>query len=204
VGQVLDIDVPEVLVPVDHGVYCLRVNTKVIGVVEDYSVQDLLTHQITIEQRCHDVIAQTIRTAVHDKPLEEAIAEIQQLFLKDTAGISVPMCLPAFRPTQLLLDANERISAADAATAQAMELIAQRKQESEKRLNVEASMETEEQKGKLNKVILQATRDSCMLQQEAYGKEGAAMIEAAKHCKALYLVAGSSGLNTTVLALPSI
>lgn len=204
VGQILDIDVPEVLVQVDHGVYCLRVNTKVIGVVEEYTVQELLTNPVAIEQRCHDVIAQTLRNATHDKPLEGAIVEIQRLFLKDASSISDLMCVPAFRPTQLLLDANQRISAADAATGQAMELVVQRKQEAAKRSNLEASMETEEQKVKLNRVTLQASRDACMLQQEAYGKEGAAMIEAAKHCKALYLVTGSPGLNTTVLSLPSV
>merc|ERR1711871_448246 len=56
VGQTIEIDVPEVLVSVNQGVYCLKVNTKVIGVVEKYSVNDLLQNSVAIEQRCHDVI----------------------------------------------------------------------------------------------------------------------------------------------------
>ena len=53
-------------------------------------------------------------------------------------------------------------------------------------------METEEQKVRLHKVSLQTQRNEFMLQQEAYGKEGAALIEAAKHAQALYLFAGDS------------
>lgn len=204
IGQTLDIDVPEVLVPVNDGVYCLKVNTKVIGVVEPYSVPDLLQNPVAIEQRCHDVIANALRTAVHDKPLEDAIAEIQRFFLKNADSISELISVPTFKATQLLLDADQCVRPADAATEKAFALLVQRKEEASKRLALVAAMETEEQKVKLHRVSLQTNRDEFMLQQEAYGKEGAALIEAAKHTKALYLFSGSAGLNaSTVLTLPS-
>jgi len=204
VGQSLAVDVPEVLVPVDNGLYCLKVNTKVMGVVENYSVADLLQNPVSIEDRCHDVIAHALRCAVYDKSLQEALTEIQRIFLKDATSISALLSVPAFRPTQLLLDANERIAPADAATAEAMALLVQRRAEAAKRSALEASMETEEQKVKLHNVSLQKSRNEFMLQQEAYGKEGAALIEAAKHAKALYLFSGGSGVNAfTVLILPN-
>jgi len=203
IGQTLEIDVPEVLVPVNQGVYCLKVNTKVIGTVERYSVDDLLQNPTSIEHRCHDVIANALRSAVYDKPLEEALAEVQRIFLKDADGISKLFSVPTFKATQLLLDADQRVCPADEATGQAFHLLVQRKQESAKRCAVEAAMETEEQKVKLAEVALQASRNEFMLQQEAYGKEGAALIEAAKHTKALYLFHGA-GLNaSTVLTLPA-
>merc|ERR1712232_1113863 len=103
----------------------------------------------------------------------------------------------------LLLDADQRIAAADQATATALDLLAQRKQEAAKRAVLQASMETEEQKVKVHKVSLEVSKNECMMQQEAYGKDGATLIEAAKHAKALYLFSGSSGLNaSTVLSLP--
>lgn len=204
IGQTLEVDVPEVLVSVDHGLYCLKVNTKVIGIVERYSVDDLLENPVSIEHRCHDVIAHTLRSAVYDKPLEEALAEIQRIFLKGDEDISKLFSVPTFKATQLLLDADQRVCPADTVTNQAFDLLVQRKQESAKRSAIEAAMETEEQKVKLAKVALQTTRNEFMLQQEAYGKEGAALIEAAKHTKALYLFSGSSGLNSSmVLTLPS-
>jgi len=204
VGQVIDVDVPEVLVPLDQGLYCLKVNTKVIGVVEHYGTDDLAQNPVAIEHRCHDVIAQALRKAVLDKPLEEAFSTIQRMFLKDADMISSMLSVPTFRARELLLDADQCISPADAATTRALELILQRKEEVAKRTALEAAMETEEQKVKLQKISLQSTRNEFMLQQEAYGKEGAALIEAAKHTKALYLFAGGSGLNaSTVLTLPS-
>jgi hypothetical protein len=203
VGQTIEIDVPEVLVTVDHGVYCLKVNTKVIGVVEQYSVDDLLRNTVPIEQRCHDVIAQALRNAVYDKPIEEALAEIQSMFVKGGDSIAQLIDVPTFKARQLLLDADQCVGPADSATAKAFELLAQRKEEVAKRSALEAALETEEQKVKLHKVSLQTQRNEFMLQQEAYGKEGAALIEAAKHAKALYLFAGDSGLSASkVLTLP--
>merc|ERR1719210_1458293 len=113
VGQVLDVDVPEIHVPVEQGLYCLKVNPKVVGVVQSYSVQDLIQNPIPIETRINDVIANALRSAVYDKPLEEALVEIQRLFLKDPASISALISTPAFNVTQLLLDANEHIAPAD-------------------------------------------------------------------------------------------
>jgi len=202
-GQAVEIDVPEVLVPVNQGVYCLKVNTKVVGVVESYSVDELLQNPVSIEQRCHDVIAGALRSAVCDKSLEEALAEIQRLFMKDGDSIAKLLSIPTFKSTQLLLDAEECVRPADAATTNAFALLVQRKEEGAKRSALEAAMETEELKVKMHKVSLQISRNEFMLQQEAYGKEGAALIEAAKHTKALYLFSGGSGLNaSTVLTLP--
>lgn len=190
VGQVRSIDVPMVLVAVENGLYCVRVNTKVVGTVEAYSVEEIRQSSIAIENRCHDMIAHALRKAVYDKPLEEALVVIQNMFLKDAAGIAEVLSTPMFRPTQLMLDANENVTPADAMTQKAMELIQQGKQEAMKRANIEKAMDTEEQKVKLQKIGLQATRDELMLQQEIYGKEGASIIEAAKHAKALYLFSG--------------
>jgi len=211
VGQTIAIDVPDILVPVGQGLYCLKVNTKVIGTVEPYSVDELIKNTVSIEDRCQDVIANVLRSAVFDKPVEEALAEAQRIFLKDADSISKLLCaLPAFKVTQLLLDADKCIAPADSATKQAFDLVLQRKQEGAKRDAVEAGMATEEQKVKLAKVALQASRNEMMLQQEIYGQEGAAMIEAAKHTKALYLFSGGSGLSSggsglssAVLSLPS-
>lgn len=204
VGQTIEIDVPAVLVPVSEGLYCLKVNTKVIGTVESYSVDDLLQNPVPIEHRCHDVIAKALRTAVYDKPLETALADVQRFFLKDRESISQLLAVPTFKATQLLLDADECVRPADTATGQAFDLVLQRKQESAKRSALEAAMETEEQKVKLATVSLQAKRNELMLQQEVYGKEGAALIEAAKHAKTLYLFSGSSGLSSSsVLTLPA-
>jgi len=205
-GQTIEVDVPEVLVPVNHGVYCLKVNTKVIGVVENFTVDDLLRNPVSIEQRCHDVIANALRSGVCDQPLEEALAQIQRIFLKDSDGISKLLSVPTFKSTQLLLDADQCVRPADTATSKAFELLVQRKEEKAKLSALEAAMETEEQKVQMHKISLQTTRNEFMLQQEAYGKEGAALIEAAKHTKALYLFAGGSGLSglnaSTVLTLP--
>eukprot|EP00971_Amphidinium_carterae_P145675 2887185-Amphidinium_carterae.2 len=53
-------------------------------------------------------------------------------------------------------------------------------------------MERQEQQVKLDSIALQTQRNAMMLQQEIYGKEGAAMVEAAKHAKCLYLFGGAS------------
>lgn len=74
--QVLEVDVPKIDVPVDNGLYCLRVNTKVAGIVQDYSVKDLIDNPIAIEIRINDVIAGALRKAVFDKPLGQAMVEI--------------------------------------------------------------------------------------------------------------------------------
>jgi len=168
------------------------VNTKAIGTVQNYSVEDLVQNPIAIEHRIHDVIANALRSAVYDKGLEDALVEIQRIFSKDSAGISALISVPAFQVTQLLLDATEHVSPADPATQAAWDIIMQRKQEIAKRTVLEASMDTEERKVKLCRIALQSSREELMLQQEAYGKEGAAMVEAAKHAKVLYLCTGSS------------
>eukprot|EP00428_Durinskia_dybowskii_P067741 CAMPEP_0170386886 /NCGR_PEP_ID=MMETSP0117_2-20130122/17272_1 /TAXON_ID=400756 /ORGANISM="Durinskia baltica, Strain CSIRO CS-38" /LENGTH=393 /DNA_ID=CAMNT_0010642735 /DNA_START=61 /DNA_END=1240 /DNA_ORIENTATION=- len=190
--QVLDVDVPAMHIPVDNGLYCLRVNTKVVGVVQSYTVKDLTANPIPIESRINDVIANALRSAVYDKPLEEALIEIQRIFLQDAAGISKLISTPAFQVSQLLLDADDHISPANAATKQALEILVERKQEAAKRSVLEASMDTEEQKVKLRKIALESERSYYMLQQEVFGKEGAAIVEASKHAKVLYLCTGSS------------
>merc|ERR1711920_1001789 len=146
---------------------------------------------IPIENRINDVIANALRSSVYDKTLEKALVEIQRLFLKDVDGISALITTPAFKVTQLMLDANQHICPADRSTQQALDIITQRKQEGEKRAVVEASLETEEQKVKIQRVALQSERDAYMLRREAFGQEGAAMVEAAKHAKVLYLCAGT-------------
>lgn len=154
VGQVLDIDVPEVIVPVEKGLYCLRVKTKAIGTVRNYSVEDLVQSPIAIEQRIHDVIAKALRRAVYDKGLEDALVKIQRIFCKDGAGISAVISVPAFQVTQLLLDATEHVSPADPATQAALDIIMQRKQETAKQAVLEASMDTEERKVKLRRIAM--------------------------------------------------
>lgn len=203
VGQVLDIDVPAILVPVDNGLYCLQVNTKVIGKVESYTVQDLIQNPVPVEQRCHDTIAQALRVAVYDKPLEDAIAEIQRTFLKDADSVSALIAVPAFRATQLLLDANACIGPADDATKNALQICVQRKQQSAKCAVLEASMETEEQNVKVRRIELQAKREQMELERDIYGKDGCAMVEASKNCKVLYMN-WSTVPNNTVLTLPAI
>lgn len=189
-GQILEVDVPEVLATVENGLYCLKVNTKVVGVVQKYSVAELLQNRIAIEHRILDAIATTLRGAVYDLKLEEALVEIQRLFAKDASGISAAIQVPAFKVTQLMLDPNQSIVAADSATETTMQIIFERKQETSRLAILEASMASEEQKVKLHRVGLQAIRDEMMLQQEVYGKEGAAMVAAAKHANAVYLCVG--------------
>lgn len=203
VGQVLDVDVPEIRVPVEQGLYCLKVNTKVVGVVQSYSVKDLTQNPIPIEARINDVIANALRSAVYDKPLEEALVDIQRLFLKDAEGISALISTPAFKVTQLLLDANEHVAPLDASTSRALDIIIQRKQEVGKRAALEASAETEAQKVKLRKIAQEGERNEYMLQQEAFGKEGAALVEAAKHAKVLYLCAGMGSAPAVSLQGPA-
>lgn len=202
VGQTIEIDVPDVLAPVEHGVYCLQINTKVIGKVEQYSVDDLLQNQVSVETVCHDAIAHALRSAVFDKPVEEALAEVQRIFLKDSQSISALISVPTFKVTKLSLDADQRVRPADTATQQAFDLAAKLRQESAKKAAAEAAMATEEQKVKLAEVTLKTSRNEMMLQQEVFGKEGAALIEASKQAKALYLFSGTSGMNSTVLSLP--
>jgi len=202
-GQILEIDVPEVIVSVDGGVYALKVNTKVVGQVMNYTVEDLVQNPIRIETHMHDVIANMLRKSVFDKPLEAALSEIQHLFLRKEHEISELLAAPSFQPMRLMLDADQQIMPADTATATAMQLVAQRKQEVARRAVQEEAhvsamhesynqlvLKTEEQK--VHAVQLQMQRDELMLQKETYGTEGAAQVEVAKAAKAAYLFSGSS------------
>jgi len=205
-GQTVVIDVPEVLVPVNMGLYCLKVNTKVIGTVQSIEASDLMQNPVAIEQLCHDVIATALRKSVYEKPLDEALSEVQRLFLKDSEGISELLNVPTLAVKQLMLDADQHVAPADAGTQKAFDLLVQRQQESAQRSAVAAAMETQEQKVKLDSIALQGHRNAMMLQQEIYGKEGAALVEAAKHAKCLYLFTGAASEKigaSTVLTLPS-
>lgn len=215
--QILQIDVPETFVSVDNGTYVLKVNTKIIGRVEDYTVKDLVLNCQPIEKQMHDVITDTLRRAVHDKSLEEALAEIQQILSQDLKQVTALMIVPTFRPLRVMLDADRYIAPADAATKRAMELVAQRKEEITRRavqaeehltamkhLENQLALKAEEQK--VHAVTLQMRKEELMLQREAYGMEGAAQVEASKHAKATYLFSGSSSPNqgpNVWTALPS-
>merc|ERR1719160_37320 len=128
-GQVCEIDVPEALIPVDNGTYTLKVNTKVVGHVENYTVEDLLLNPMPIEDHMHNVITDMLRSAVHDKTLEMAITEIQEIFTKDLHNRLKDLTTATFRPTRLMLDANQSIAPANKTTEEAMQLVAQRKQQ---------------------------------------------------------------------------
>merc|ERR1711879_589751 len=190
IGQVVEIDVPEVRVMVEKGLYCLRVNTKVMAKVEDYSASDLLQNPIPVEQRVHDVIATKLRAAVYEMSLEEALLEIQHIFSRGADAIADLLTVPSVKVTQLMLDPNSSIVAADQITKQALELAAKKQQEQTKRKIIESSMATEQEKVKLHRIELQSERERQLLQQEIFGKEGAAMVEASKHAKVLYLSVG--------------
>lgn len=118
------------------------------------------------------------------------------MLLKDAASVSSLISTAAFEVTQLMLDANGHIEPANASTRVALDILVEQKQESAKRCVLEASMGTEEQKVKLRKVALESQRSEYMMWQEVFGKEGAAMIEASKHAKVLYLSMGSGAAPT--------
>jgi len=129
-GQLIDIDLPPSIVSVENGTYQLKVNTKIKGRVAEYALADLSTHPVPLHEALHDSITTALRGAVHEMPLEEAIGEIHKFFEtsaeRNEALVSGVAC---FAPTRLMLDANECISHANSATADALELVAQRKQQ---------------------------------------------------------------------------
>lgn len=134
-GELIDVDLPPSVVSVDHGTYSLSVNTKVQGRVRTYTLQDLQTNRTPTETCLHDSITEALRKAVHAKPLEEAIAEIQRLFAHQHAELSdiVLVGAPPFEPTRLMLDADKQIEPASPATKEAMQLVVARKQQAAQR-----------------------------------------------------------------------
>jgi len=241
-GQLLDIDLPPSIVSVENGTYQLKVNTKVKGRVTEYTLADLSKHPIPLHEALHDSITTALREGVHEMPLEEAIGEINKFFEtsaeRNEALVSGVAC---FAPTRLMLDANERITHANSATADALELVAQRKKQvatramqeerhktamREQAQRLELTLECERQQEmakralqeerhlsamklledelkqkaeqrKVHAIEMQMRADELKLTKEAYGAEGAAQVEAAKHAKASYLFTGGAQGSTT-------